>query len=141
MGVGAALAAVGYLGTEQLQGKAPLWTFGTGYPIGGWGLLCGGVEGGMRFLPAARCLLPAACDPAACEHVDTGWVLGTEDQQATTAAHLSCNPANCCLPTAACLPPAGAALVALYGFAVAAMWIALFASEIVGLLEFFGLLR
>jgi hypothetical protein len=40
-----------------------------------------------------------------------------------------------------CLRPAGAALVALYGFGVAAMWIALFASEIVGLLEFFGLLR
>ena len=31
--------------------------------------------------------------------------------------------------------------MAVYGFAVAAMWIALFASEIVGLLQFFGMLR
>lgn len=38
-------------------------------------------------------------------------------------------------------PPAGAALVALYGFAVAAMWIALFANEIVGMLQFYGMLR
>lgn len=36
--------------------------------------------------------------------------------------------------------PIGAALVAVYGFAVAAMWIALFATEIVGLLQFFGML-
>ena len=42
LGVGVALAGVGYVGTEQLQGKAPLWTFGTGYPIGEWGL-CGSV--------------------------------------------------------------------------------------------------
>jgi hypothetical protein len=40
-----------------------------------------------------------------------------------------------------CRLRAGAALVALYGFAVAAMWISLFASEIVGLLQFFGMLR
>ena len=38
-------------------------------------------------------------------------------------------------------PCPGAALVAVYGFAVAAMWIALFATEIVGLLQFFGMLR
>ena len=31
--------------------------------------------------------------------------------------------------------------MAVYGFAVAAMWISLFASEIVGLLQFFGMLR
>ncbi|KAI7838328.1 hypothetical protein COHA_007897 [Chlorella ohadii] len=36
--------------------------------------------------------------------------------------------------------PIGAALVAVYGFGVAAMWIALFATEIVGLLQFFGML-
>jgi len=36
--------------------------------------------------------------------------------------------------------PLGAGLVALYGFAVAAMWIDIFASEIVGVLHFFGLL-
>ncbi len=37
--------------------------------------------------------------------------------------------------------PAGAALLAVYGFGVAAMWISFFASEIVGLLQFFGMLR
>lgn len=62
-----AMVTAGHLGTLELQDKAPLWCFGTGYPI-------------------------------------------------------------------------GAALVALYGFAVAAMWISLFASEIVGLLQFFGML-
>ena len=36
--------------------------------------------------------------------------------------------------------PPGAALVALFGFAVAAMWIDKFAGEIVGLLHFLGLL-
>lgn len=38
-------------------------------------------------------------------------------------------------------PTAGAAAVAVYAFALAAMWISLFADEIVGLLQFFGLLR
>jgi hypothetical protein len=64
LGVGAALAGVGYLGTEQLQGKAPLWTFGTGYPIGGRGLMCG-VEVEMRVLAAFG------------KHVHSGWVLKT----------------------------------------------------------------
>lgn len=36
--------------------------------------------------------------------------------------------------------PLGAGLIAFYGFAVAAMWIDIFASEIVGFLHFFGLL-
>jgi Ca2+/Na+ antiporter len=36
--------------------------------------------------------------------------------------------------------PLGAGLVAFYGFAVAAMWIDVFASNIVGILHFFGLL-
>lgn len=36
--------------------------------------------------------------------------------------------------------PLGAGLIALYGFAVAALWIDIFASEIVGVLHFFGLL-
>ena len=36
--------------------------------------------------------------------------------------------------------PLGAALVSLYAFAIAAMWIDLIASEVVGLLEYFGVL-
>ena len=36
--------------------------------------------------------------------------------------------------------PIGAGIVAVYGFGVAAMWIDVFASEIVGILHFFGLL-
>jgi sodium/potassium/calcium exchanger 6 len=36
--------------------------------------------------------------------------------------------------------PVGAGIVAFYGFAVAAMWIDIFASQIVGILHFFGLL-
>lgn len=32
---GAMLCTLGYLGTLRLEGKAPLWTLGTGYPIGG----------------------------------------------------------------------------------------------------------
>lgn len=50
-------------------------------------------------------------------------------------------PAHCPLCPILLLPCPGAALVAVYGFAVAAMWIALFATEIVGLLQFFGMLR
>lgn len=44
------------------------------------------------------------------------------------------------LPLAARPPAAGAALVAVYGFGVAAMWISLFAGEIVALLHFLGTL-
>ena len=33
-GVGASLAAAAHLGTQRLQGKAPVWTCGTSYPIG-----------------------------------------------------------------------------------------------------------
>ena len=36
--------------------------------------------------------------------------------------------------------PLGAGVIAIYGFAVAAMWIDIFASQIVGILHFFGLL-
>ena len=43
-------------------------------------------------------------------------------------------------PFATCTSPlAGAALVAVYGFGVAAIWISLFATEIVGLLQFLGM--
>ena len=128
---GAALCAAGHLGTLRLGGKAPLWTLGTEYPIGGCcGRCCACC--GMLQLAATAGGRPQGRTPAL-------------PGNATAPCRLhACPPLAPTLAPLACLPPPaapGAALVAVYGFGVAAMWISVFANEIVGLLQFFGMLR
>ena len=113
--MGAGLAAVGAAGTVNLdEGQAPEWTFGTPYPIGAPPPAPRAQPGGRRPPPPHRSSAPCP--------------------GALPAAPPSARPAGA-------IHYAGAALLAVYGFGVAAMWISKFADEIVGLLQFLGLLR